>query len=56
VVGDIAHTVERLTDALDPQTHWDFGYFDKVRTATYRPAPTSSCRPCSAPMPKAACI
>ncbi len=33
VVGDIAHTVERLTDALDPQAHWDFAYFDKVRQA-----------------------
>jgi len=33
VVGDIAHTVERLTDALDPQQHWDFSFFDKVRKA-----------------------
>ncbi|MGC1548508.1 MAG: acetolactate synthase large subunit [Rhodanobacter sp.] len=33
VVGDIAHTVERLTDALDPQPHWDFTFFDKVRKA-----------------------
>ncbi|TAL84808.1 MAG: acetolactate synthase large subunit [Rhodanobacter sp.] len=33
VVGDIAHTVERLTDALQRQTHWDFAYFDKVRHA-----------------------
>ncbi|TBR39081.1 MULTISPECIES: acetolactate synthase large subunit [Dyella] len=33
VVGDIAHTVERLTDALTPQAHWDFRFFDKVRAA-----------------------
>ena len=33
VVGDIAHTVERLTDALSKQAHWDFSYFDKVRKA-----------------------
>jgi acetolactate synthase-1/2/3 large subunit len=33
VVGDIAHTVERLTEALTPQPHWDFGYFDQVRRA-----------------------
>jgi acetolactate synthase-1/2/3 large subunit len=33
VVGDIAHTVERLTDALDAQAHWDFRYFNKVRKA-----------------------
>lgn len=33
VVGDIAHTIERLTDALQKQPHWDFGYFDKVRKA-----------------------
>ncbi|HEX7341065.1 MAG TPA: acetolactate synthase large subunit [Rhodanobacteraceae bacterium] len=33
VVGDIAHTVERLTDSVEKQTHWDFGFFDTVRTA-----------------------
>jgi acetolactate synthase I/II/III large subunit len=33
VVGDIAHTIERLTDALSPQPNWDFSYFDKVRDA-----------------------
>ncbi len=33
VVGDIAHTIERLTDALSPQPHWDFSFFDKVRNA-----------------------
>jgi acetolactate synthase-1/2/3 large subunit len=33
VVGDIAHTVERLTDALDKQAHWDFAFFDTVREA-----------------------
>ncbi|MFC4526853.1 acetolactate synthase large subunit [Dyella halodurans] len=33
VVGDIAHTVERLTDALQAQEQWDFAYFDRVRVA-----------------------
>lgn len=33
VVGDIAHTVERLTDALDQQPQWDFSFFDTVRKA-----------------------
>lgn len=33
VVGDIAHTVERLTDALQPQAHWNFDFFDRVREA-----------------------
>jgi acetolactate synthase-1/2/3 large subunit len=33
VVGDIAHTIERLTDAMTAQAHWDFGYFDLVREA-----------------------
>lgn len=33
VVGDIGHTVERLADALDPQAHWDFDFFDTVREA-----------------------
>jgi acetolactate synthase I/II/III large subunit len=33
VVGDIAHTIERLTDALNAQEHWDFTFFDKVRDA-----------------------
>jgi len=33
VVGDIAHTIERLTDALSRQAHWDFSFFDKVREA-----------------------
>ena len=36
VVGDIAHTVERLTDALTPQAHWNFKYFDQVREAFHR--------------------
>ncbi len=33
VVGDIAHTVERLTSALDHQKHWNFAFFDIVRKA-----------------------
>ncbi|WP_266182415.1 acetolactate synthase large subunit [Dyella humicola] len=36
VVGDIAHTVERLTDALQAQEHWDFAYFDRVRVAFHQ--------------------
>ena len=36
VVGDIAHTIERLTDALQPQEHWDFGFFDRVREAFHQ--------------------
>lgn len=34
VVGDIANTVWQLAEALDaPQPHWDFAFFDRVRTA-----------------------
>ena len=33
VVGDIANTVCRLTEALAPQPHWDFAFFDRVRAA-----------------------
>jgi acetolactate synthase-1/2/3 large subunit len=33
VVGDIANTVWQLTQALTPQAHWDFSFFDRVRTA-----------------------
>ncbi|WP_199097940.1 acetolactate synthase large subunit [Dyella sp. ASV21] len=36
VVGDIAHTVERLTDALQPQAHWNFSFFDRVRDAFHQ--------------------
>lgn len=36
VVGDIAHTIERLTDALSRQEHWDFKFFDKVRDAFHK--------------------
>ncbi|RUL66086.1 acetolactate synthase large subunit [Dyella dinghuensis] len=36
VVGDIAHTIERLTDALSKQEHWDFKFFDKVRDAFHK--------------------
>ncbi len=31
VVGDVAHSVWRLKEALDPQPHWDFQRFDKIR-------------------------
>lgn len=33
VVGDIAHSVWRLSEAIAPQPHWDFAFFDRVRTA-----------------------
>jgi len=33
VVGDIAHTIERLTQAVDKQAEWDFSFFDTVRKA-----------------------
>ena len=33
VVGDIANTIERLTNALEPNEQWDFSFFDKVRDA-----------------------
>jgi acetolactate synthase I/II/III large subunit len=31
VVGDIANSVWRIKQRLEPQGHWDFGYFDDVR-------------------------
>ena len=33
VVGDIADAVWRLGEALEPQPHWDFAFFDRVRAA-----------------------
>lgn len=33
MVGDIAHSIWRLTEALDPQPHWDFACFEKVADA-----------------------
>ncbi|MDZ3823015.1 MAG: acetolactate synthase large subunit [Pseudoxanthomonas sp.] len=33
VVGDIANAVWQLADALDPQPHWDFALFRRVRDA-----------------------
>lgn len=33
VVGDIANTVWQLGERLQPQSHWDFAFFDRVRTA-----------------------
>ncbi|MEN5116862.1 acetolactate synthase large subunit [Luteimonas sp. TWI662] len=37
VIGDIANTVWQLAEALDaPQPHWDFTFFDRVRTALCR--------------------
>ncbi|MCD9027644.1 acetolactate synthase large subunit [Luteimonas sp. BDR2-5] len=33
VVGDIANAVWQLTDALTPQPHWDFAFFDRTRDA-----------------------
>jgi acetolactate synthase-1/2/3 large subunit len=31
VVGDVATTIQHLTEALTPQSHWDFDYFHRVR-------------------------
>ncbi|MBB5208563.1 acetolactate synthase large subunit [Chiayiivirga flava] len=33
VVGDIANSVWRLKQRLEPQPHWDFSWFDTVRAA-----------------------
>lgn len=33
VVGDIAHSVWRFEQALSPQSHWQFDFFDQVRQA-----------------------
>jgi acetolactate synthase I/II/III large subunit len=33
VIGDIGNAVWRLKQRLEPQKHWDFSYFDKVREA-----------------------
>lgn len=33
VVGDIAHSVWRLGEALQAQPHWDFAFFGRVRDA-----------------------
>jgi len=33
VVGDIANSVWQLADLLEPQPHWDFAFFDRVREA-----------------------
>ncbi|CAN5600011.1 acetolactate synthase large subunit [soil metagenome] len=33
VVGDIANGVWQLGEALSPQPHWDFAFFDRVREA-----------------------
>jgi acetolactate synthase-1/2/3 large subunit len=31
VTGDVANTIWRLKEAIGPQKHWDFSYFDAVR-------------------------
>ncbi|QCU72602.1 acetolactate synthase large subunit [Luteimonas yindakuii] len=33
VVGDIANSVWQLAEAIGPQPHWDFAFFDRVRVA-----------------------
>ena len=33
VVGDIANAVWQLGETLQPQPHWDFGFFNRVREA-----------------------
>jgi acetolactate synthase-1/2/3 large subunit len=31
VVGDVAHSIWQIGDAVEPQSHWDFGFMMKVR-------------------------
>ncbi len=38
VVGDIAHTLWALTEAIEPQAHWDESYFFQVRDAIREPS------------------
>jgi acetolactate synthase-1/2/3 large subunit len=33
VTGDVANTVWRLKSRIEPQKHWDFAHFDKIRAA-----------------------
>lgn len=33
VIGDIANAIWRIGVALEPQPHWDFSFFDRVRQA-----------------------
>jgi acetolactate synthase-1/2/3 large subunit len=33
VVGDIASSIQMLTEALEPSDHWDFSYFERVKTS-----------------------
>ncbi len=33
VIGDIANSIWQMKEQVDPQSHWDFSYFEKVRTA-----------------------
>lgn len=33
VIGDIANAVWQLSEAIEPQPHWDFAFFDRVRSA-----------------------
>ncbi len=36
VVGDIANTVWRMKQRLERQNHWDFSYFQKVRSELFK--------------------
>lgn len=33
MIGDIAHSIWRLNEALEPQGQWDFSFFQKIRAA-----------------------
>lgn len=33
VIGDIANSIWQMKEQLEPQSHWDFQYFEKVRAA-----------------------
>jgi acetolactate synthase-1/2/3 large subunit len=35
ITGDVANTIWRLKESIAPQKHWDFNYFDKVRSSLH---------------------
>jgi acetolactate synthase-1/2/3 large subunit len=39
VVGDIANSIWSIIEKLQPQKHWDFSYFDKVKAAEEKELP-----------------
>ena len=39
VIGDIANSIWAIKEKLQPQKHWDFSYFDKVKAAEEKELP-----------------